>query len=292
MRSLAFETFVRPARRRPQLWRLLAGLLLSFAVYVATIAAVLVPAWLAAGGRPGGAAGVARLARRHAGAAGDLRGDGRSGRSSRPAAAPARRGDALRRARRARCAHFAVAAAVAGAILRRVARRSGRWPTTRCRTSTRRSGSRLLPLTLAGLVVQTGAEELLFRGYLTQQLAARFEARAIWMGVPALAFGAGASRSVRGGRRGGAGAGRRGGAFRADGGRPDGGDRQPRRRLGLPLRQQRDRDRAGVDGRVRSPASRFMSTPYGLADADPSLLLGDALLMGLAWLACRRVLTA
>ena len=46
-----------------------------------------------------------------------------------------------------------------------------------------------LPFVLIGLVVQTGTEELLFRGYLQQQLAARFAARWVWMGVPALLFG-------------------------------------------------------------------------------------------------------
>lgn len=43
---------------------------------------------------------------------------------------------------------------------------------------------------LAGLLVQTGAEELAFRGYLMQELAARVRARAVWLGVPALLFGA------------------------------------------------------------------------------------------------------
>ena len=49
----------------------------------------------------------------------------------------------------------------------------------------------LLPLTLAALVIQTGAEELLFRGYLQQQLAARFASPLVWMGVPAALFAAG-----------------------------------------------------------------------------------------------------
>ncbi|ARE40304.1 CAAX amino terminal protease family protein [Rhodovulum sp. P5] len=49
---------------------------------------------------------------------------------------------------------------------------------------------RLLPVALVLVLVQTGSEELLFRGYLQQQLAARFAARAIWMGLPALVFAA------------------------------------------------------------------------------------------------------
>ncbi|WP_372605620.1 lysostaphin resistance A-like protein, partial [Actibacterium sp.] len=50
---------------------------------------------------------------------------------------------------------------------------------------------RYLPLALPLVLLQTGAEELLFRGYLQQQLAARFAARWVWMGLPALLFTAG-----------------------------------------------------------------------------------------------------
>ncbi|WP_226780251.1 CPBP family intramembrane glutamic endopeptidase [Oceaniglobus trochenteri] len=48
----------------------------------------------------------------------------------------------------------------------------------------------LVPLALAGVALQTLAEELVFRGYLTQQLAARFQSPVIWLILPALAFGA------------------------------------------------------------------------------------------------------
>ena len=47
----------------------------------------------------------------------------------------------------------------------------------------------LLPLALVLLLIQTGAEELLFRGYLQGQLMARFASPLIWMLLPALAFG-------------------------------------------------------------------------------------------------------
>ena len=46
----------------------------------------------------------------------------------------------------------------------------------------------LVPV-LIGLLVQTGSEELLFRGLLQQQLAARFDHPAVWMLVPACLFG-------------------------------------------------------------------------------------------------------
>lgn len=48
----------------------------------------------------------------------------------------------------------------------------------------------LLPLSLAAVLIQTGAEEILFRGYLQQQLAARFSSPWAWMVLPSLLFGA------------------------------------------------------------------------------------------------------
>ncbi|SMX30706.1 CPBP family intramembrane glutamic endopeptidase [Actibacterium lipolyticum] len=45
-----------------------------------------------------------------------------------------------------------------------------------------------LPLALPLVFIQTTSEELIFRGYLQQQLAARFVARWVWMGLPALLF--------------------------------------------------------------------------------------------------------
>lgn len=46
-----------------------------------------------------------------------------------------------------------------------------------------------LPLALIGLLVQTGAEELVFRSYMQQQLAARFASRWVWMVLPSVVFG-------------------------------------------------------------------------------------------------------
>ena len=47
-----------------------------------------------------------------------------------------------------------------------------------------------LPAALIALAVQTGAEEVVFRGYLQTQLAARFRSPLVWMLVPSLLFGA------------------------------------------------------------------------------------------------------
>jgi membrane protease YdiL (CAAX protease family) len=46
-----------------------------------------------------------------------------------------------------------------------------------------------LPLALPALLIQTGAEELAFRGYMQSQLAARFSHPLVWMLVPSLCFG-------------------------------------------------------------------------------------------------------
>ncbi|SFB05017.1 hypothetical protein SAMN05421688_2553 [Poseidonocella pacifica] len=48
----------------------------------------------------------------------------------------------------------------------------------------------LLPLSLVAIIVQSGAEELVFRGYLQQQLAARFASPLIWAALPTALFAA------------------------------------------------------------------------------------------------------
>jgi membrane protease YdiL (CAAX protease family) len=48
----------------------------------------------------------------------------------------------------------------------------------------------LLPLSLAAILVQTGAEELFYRGYVQQQLAARHPSPWVWMVLPNLLFAA------------------------------------------------------------------------------------------------------
>jgi uncharacterized protein len=46
----------------------------------------------------------------------------------------------------------------------------------------------ILPLALVALLIQTGAEELFYRGYIQQQLAARFSQTWVWMVLPSLLF--------------------------------------------------------------------------------------------------------
>lgn len=47
-----------------------------------------------------------------------------------------------------------------------------------------------LPLAVFLILLQTGAEEILFRGYIMQQLAARFQSPWIWAVLPSIVFGA------------------------------------------------------------------------------------------------------
>ncbi|NIZ60331.1 CPBP family intramembrane metalloprotease domain-containing protein [Sedimentitalea sp. CY04] len=49
----------------------------------------------------------------------------------------------------------------------------------------------LLPLSLTVVLVQTGAEEILFRGYIQQGIAARFRHPLIWLMVPSVLFALG-----------------------------------------------------------------------------------------------------
>jgi len=48
----------------------------------------------------------------------------------------------------------------------------------------------LLPLSLLAVLIQTSAEEIVFRGYLQQQLAARFNHAVVWIAGPAVLFAA------------------------------------------------------------------------------------------------------
>lgn len=47
-----------------------------------------------------------------------------------------------------------------------------------------------IPVTIIALIVQTGAEEIYFRGYMQQQLACMSDKRWVWMGLPSVLFGA------------------------------------------------------------------------------------------------------
>ena len=48
----------------------------------------------------------------------------------------------------------------------------------------------VVPIAATAILVQSAAEELIFRGYMMQELYARFRARWVWLGAPAILFGA------------------------------------------------------------------------------------------------------
>ena len=189
--SPAFERFIRPARARPEFWRLLLGVIVMVAVYAAFIGAMF--GLLAVTGSFGGALpdlGLVLTASTPGGlivllftfigmgiapmvAARLLHGRG-------PGTLFGRGALVLR--------DFAIAAAVVASVL-------GvslviwsiffdavpglpfeRWIL-------------FLPAALVLLLIQTGAEELVFRGYLQQQLAARFASPFVWAALPAVLFG-------------------------------------------------------------------------------------------------------
>ena len=176
-RSPAFEAFVAPARARPELWRLCSA--------------------------PARRRGLARLVGGWSAAAG-----GRLRFADRRADPAARLSRALRRADPRAGARGAAAAPAqarqpdrAGGLRPRHSRSASPWsrrsssssalPLDRagCRRSRPRGLGGLAAAGAAGAAVQISAEELAFRGYLMQGLAARFRARAVWWGLPALLFG-------------------------------------------------------------------------------------------------------
>lgn len=184
--------FIAPATAYPQLWRLLAGVLLIVVVFIPSVTALMAAAWwvmardqdgilwmegMISAETPTGTllllatflpmALATFLAARalHKRGAGTLFGP---------------RVRVLR--------DFAIAAGIVGAML---ALSLLLWGLSYDAMPNLPLGTwaLLLPLSLLGVLIQTGAEEVLFRGYLQQQLGARFRSPLVWMVVPSLLFG-------------------------------------------------------------------------------------------------------
>lgn len=186
------ESFVAPARARPQIWRLLAGLVVAVLVYIVVVVALFAVAWLVSDETGDGLAWAQRqlnpedpqalllLLSTFAGMA-----------LGAMAAARVMHGRAASTlfGRAARTLHdFVVAMGIVGTIL-------GLSVLIWSFSYDAVPGLPLnlwlsfLPWALLGLLIQTGAEELLFRGYLQQQLAARFASPAVWLVIPSIIFG-------------------------------------------------------------------------------------------------------
>ncbi len=192
MSESAFQSLVAPARHRPQLWRLVLGLILAGAIYVGFISALIACVALlypdleaiarlqsiAQGDSP--AAALILLA--------SFAGMGLGAMAAtrllhrRPATSLFGPGRRVLRDFVNAVAVVALVYAVYVVVWARFFESQPAVPLD--------AWLRLLPLALLGVLIQTGAEELLFRGYLMQQLAARFRNPLIWMFVPVIAFGA------------------------------------------------------------------------------------------------------
>jgi membrane protease YdiL (CAAX protease family) len=186
-----FENFIAPARARPQVWRLVVGFVLALAIYAVSAFGLIFWVFLDRDGFSGGdwatdvaegssPTGVVILLMTFAGM---LLGAALSARLLHKRRAGTLFGRAPRVLR-----DFVISAGIVTCFL---AVSLFLWSLAfdavpGVPTETWLS---FLALAVLGLLIQTGAEEVLFRGYVMQQLAARFAAPAIWLGVQAVLFG-------------------------------------------------------------------------------------------------------
>lgn len=188
----AHASFVAPARARPELWRLFAGLAVTLVVYALCVAAIfgLIALWTGAEGArawldevstEAGPTGTLLLLATFVGMA------------LGPMAAVwllhRRTALSLFGPIPAMIRHFGVTLAICVAVYAVTALIPT--PSLTLLPNTEMSiWASFLPLALVGVLVQTGAEEVLFRGYLQQQLAARFASPVMWMILPSALFAA------------------------------------------------------------------------------------------------------
>ena len=183
-----FKSYIAPATRHPQLWRLAAGLIVCMAVYGLVAWAV-----FAGFGRTAGEDWLNEVLAAEAPRAVTAHLTAFLGMALGPMAAVIllhRRRPGTLFGRSPVVLHdFATAATVAGVIAAATAVAS-LWFLTPLPNRPLDAWLSFLPVALLLIALQTGAEELLFRGYLQQQLAARFASPLIWAVLPSLVFGA------------------------------------------------------------------------------------------------------
>lgn len=188
----AFDRFVAPARRRPQIWRFLVGMLVSVAIYTAWAVGVIAVAYyvLARDGDPLGWTDALVAAETPLGTlillltfVGMALGPMAAARWLHGRSAGSLFGPRVRTLR-----DFVMAAGIVFVVLGfSVGLWSLRFDAVPNLPLT--VWAMVLPMTLLGLLVQTGAEEILFRGYMQGQLAARFRSPVVWLVLPSLLFG-------------------------------------------------------------------------------------------------------
>lgn len=187
-----YRTFLAPLRPTSQIWRLVLGLLLIFAVYFGWMLAMGLAFWALSGGH-GFARGLTRLDQAHdpqsvillmATFAGGWLGVWLTLRwlHRLPLRSLLGRAPVVLR-------DFALGATMMAAIGGGAALLALPFlPPVQAATPFS-TWAAFLPLALLGLLLQTGAEELVFRGYVQGVLAARGLPTLVWMGVPSILFG-------------------------------------------------------------------------------------------------------
>ncbi len=190
MSYLAHDSFVAPARTYPQIWRLIIGLLVAAGIYLAVFLAFLGMLALVSGFE-GAERWLQQMGSGDSPTATLLLLGTFIGMALGPFAATRwlhkRRIATLFGPRRKALRHFLITLLVAAALFAlSLLIPSGIEIEPNLPVSLWAS---FLPLALVGVLIQTGAEEVLFRGYLQQQLAARFSSPFVWMVLPSLLFG-------------------------------------------------------------------------------------------------------
>ncbi len=189
MQYSAHETFVAPARVRPEIWRILIGLLMIASVYALGVALIFGGIFVVSG--PGGAEMWISEMMAATGPTGTLLLLATFiGMAIGPMVAVVAFHDRsigslfgpVSRTLR----HFAIAMAICAVIYAASFLLPNDLPIDE--NLTRTLWLSFLPLALVGVFLQTGAEEILFRGYLQSQLAARFRSPLIWMVLPSVLF--------------------------------------------------------------------------------------------------------
>ena len=190
MQYLAHETYVAPARAKPQIWRILLGIVMIAAVYAVGVAVVFgaiavvagpenTERWMVELVEATGPTGTLLLLATFGGMA--------IGPMVAAAVFHQRRVRSLFGPMPRTLRHFLVAAGVCALAFGI----SFLFPNEveLVPNLDRPIWLSFLPLALVGVLIQTGAEEIVFRGYIQQQLAARFRATWIWMVIPSILFG-------------------------------------------------------------------------------------------------------
>ncbi|MGR3344939.1 MAG: CPBP family intramembrane glutamic endopeptidase [Paracoccaceae bacterium] len=186
-----FRRFIAPARRRAQIWRLVLGVVVMTAVYLAGVTVILVAIWIGVGSHnwPGWAVEMVNAATPVgtllllASFIGMVLAPMVAVRLVHQRSVRSLFGPAVTVIRDF-CIAASIVAAISAILLLVWSFQFDAVPNLGFER-----WLSFLPLAVAGLLVQTVAEELVFRSYLTQQLAARFKSPLIWMIVPSLAFG-------------------------------------------------------------------------------------------------------